>query len=276
MLWNKSKNFCDISPTTYAISQQKEIIKRHLQDFLGKDRYAASHTQEKLPVIVASHDSRLLKRGPGIDPVLQENKAVNIRLACKELNGLIIHPGETFSFWKTVGKTSRSRGYMDGRVIVAGQLQPGIGGGLCNLSNTIHLLILESPLTVTEFHHHSDALAPDEGPRVPFSTGTSVSYNNIDYRVRNDTDQDFQLLLWCDEDRLYGELRSEKEIPWAYRLVEEGHHFHQEGEKYYRISKIYRETIEKDTQKVIEKKLLLDNHSEVMYDPALIPKELIR
>ena len=39
---------------------------------------------------------------------------------------------------------------------------PGIGGGLCNLANTIHRVVLVSPLAVTEFHKHSDALAPDE------------------------------------------------------------------------------------------------------------------
>lgn len=72
---------------------------------------------------------------------------------------------------------------------------PGLGGGLCNLGNTIHLLVLHSPLTVTEFHSHSDALAPDHGKRVPFSSGTSVSYNYIDYRFKNNTDQNVQLLL---------------------------------------------------------------------------------
>ncbi len=276
MLFNKKRNFCDISPTTYAISQQKEIARRHIQDFLGKEHFAKDCSHELLPNLVSSQASHLLKRGPGIDMTLQENKAVNIRLACSSLDGLIIHPGETFSFWRRIGNTTRRKGYKDGRVIIANRLRPGLGGGLCNLSNTIHLLVLDSPMTVTEFHHHSDALAPDEGPRKPFSTGTSVSYNNIDYRFRNDTDQKIQLHLWCDEDNLYGELRSEEPFPWTYRLVEEDHHFHKEGEKYYRISRIYRETIDRKSGIVIEKSLLLDNHSEVMYDYSLIPQELIR
>ena len=276
MTRKERRNFCDISPATYAISQQKEIARRHLQDALGKEKFAHSYSKEKKANLISAHSSNLIKKGPGVDRTLQENKAVNIRLACEKMNGLVIHPGETFSFWRLVGKTTRSRGYKDGRVIVGGRHQPGIGGGLCNLSNTIHLLVLDSPLTVTEFHHHSDALAPDEGPRVPFSTGTSVSYNNIDYRFRNDTSQDIQLLLWCDEEKLYGELRSDEAFPWTYRLVEEGHHFHKEGEKYYRISRIYRETWDRESQALLEKVLLLDNHSEVMYDPALIPPELIR
>ena len=275
MFWNKDKLFCDINPTCYAISEQKEIIRRHIKDMLSKEKIAKSRQEKKLPVLVNEQSSHLIKRAPGIDITLQENKAVNIRLACKKLNGIIIHPGEEFSFWLTVGKTTRSKGYKDGRVIVGDKLRPGIGGGLCNLSNTIHRLILHSPLTVTEFHSHSDALAPDEGKRVPFSSGTSVSYNYIDYRFRNDTDQDFQMLLWCDEEELHGELRCVNELTERYELSEEGHHFAREGEKFYRISKIYKNTIDKKTGEIKNKKLVLDNHSEVMYDYNLIPKEAI-
>ena len=276
MFWNKDKLFCDINPACYAISEQKEKIRRHIKDFLSKDTIARVHSDKLLPVLVNEQSSHLIKRGKGIDIRLQENKAVNIRLACQKLNGIVIHPGEVFSFWQTVGKTTRRKGYKDGRVIIGDKLRPGIGGGLCNLSNTIHRLILHSPLTVTEFHSHSDALAPDEGKRVPFSSGTSVSYNYIDYRFRNDTKQDFQLVLWCDEEELHGELRCQNELPERYELSEEGHHFAKEGDKYYRISKIYKNIIDKSTGEIKEKKLVLDNHSEVMFDYDLIPKEAIK
>lgn len=277
MLFNKGKLFCDINPTCYAISLQKEICKRHLKDFFSREKISKKQSEKKLSNVISSYSSHLIKKGKGVDPVLQQNKAVNIKLACKGLNGLIIHPGETFSFWKSVGKTTTKRGFKDGRVIEGNNLKPGIGGGLCNLANTIHWMVLHSPMDVTEFHKHSDALAPDEGERKPFTSGTSVSYNNVDYRFKNNTDQNIQLLVWCDDENLYGELRSEKEFPETYRLVEEGHHFRkEENGKYYRVSKIYRETIERKTDKVTKKELILDNHSEVMYDYDLIPKDLIK
>lgn len=59
-------------------------------------------------------------------------------------------------------------------------------------------------------------------------------------------------------------------------MKEENHHFRKEEGKYYRISKIYKITIDKKSKKEIDKKLVLDNHSEVMYDYSLIPKELIK
>lgn len=276
MLWNKDKLFCDINPTCYAISMQKEICKRHLKDIFSSEKFAKTIQKEKLPNVVFEHSSNMIKRAPGVDLRLQENKVTNIKLACSKINGMIIHPGEVFSFWRTVGNTSKRKGYKEGRVIKANRLIAGTGGGLCNLGNTIHLLILHSPLEVTEFHKHSDALAPDEGKRVPFSSGTSVSYNNIDYRFKNNTDQDVQLLLWCEGETLHAELRSEREIPLRYELFEEDHHFKKEGSKYYRISKIYRNVIDKTTDSVVDKELILDNRSEVMYDYELIPKDQIR
>lgn len=84
-----------------------------------------------------------------------------------------------------------------------------------------------------------------------------------------------QLLLWCDDEKLYGELRSNVEFPQSFELVEEDHRFSKEGDKYYRISKIYKITTDRATGDVIEKRLILDNHSEVMFSYDLIPKEQI-
>ena len=270
------KLFCDINPTCYAISMKKENYKRSLKDWLSNDRFAGTFQSEPLPNLVSSHSSKLIKTGPGIDRTLQENKAVNIELASACISGLILHPGEVFSFWRLVGKTTEKRGYKNGRVIIGNRIVPGLGGGLCNLGHTIHRIVLHSPLEVTEFHSHSDALGPDEGPRVPFGTGTSICYNHIDFRFRNTTDQDVQLIAYCRDGMSFGELRSQRPFPWRYSLVEEDLHFRKEGEKYYRNSKIYRETIEKGSEKMVARELIFNNHSEVMFDHALIPSDQIR
>lgn len=278
---NKQKKlFCERNALFFKISTQKEVIKRDIKDFLSKDKFAKRRKKDnkiKLPNIVSSHNSNLIKKGKGIEPELQENKVVNVNIASSKINGITIHPGEVFSYWRTIGSVNKRKGYKAGRVLRNDKLQPGMGGGLCNLANTINLLVLNSPLEITEFHTHSDALAPDEGGiRVPLSAGTCVGYNYIDYRFKNTTDQDIQLYIWVEDKKLYGELRSEKEFPWRYEITEENHHFQKEGEKYYRVSKIYQNKIDKATGDVLEKKLIWDNHSRVMFDYDLIPKELIR
>lgn len=270
------KLFCDINPTTYKISLEKEIFKRTVKDLFSEEKIAKQHSKEVLPNIVKSHSSILIRKLNGVDLRLQENKVTNIMLACNKVNGLIIHPGETFSFWKTVGKATQKKGYKEGLVISSKGLTSGYGGGLCQMANMIHWLVLNSPLEVTELHHHSDALFPDERRRVPFGTGTSVSYNNIDYRFRNNTDQDVQILVWIEDGELLGELRSEREFPYRYKLIEENHHFKKEGDKYYRISQVYRLVIDRATNEVLNKELILDNHSAVLYDYSLIPEDQIR
>ena len=270
------KLFCDINPTTYKISLEKEIFKRNVKDLFSEEKIAMQHSKEVLPNIVKSHSSILIRKLNGVDLRLQENKVTNIMLACNKVNGLIIHPGETFSFWKTVGKATQKKGYKEGLVISSKGLTSGYGGGLCQMANMIHWLVLNSPLEVTELHHHSDALFPDERRRVPFGTGTSVSYNNIDYRFRNNTDQDVQILVWIEDGELLGELRSEREFPYRYKLIEENHHFKKEGDKYYRISQVYRLVIDRATNEVLNKELILDNHSAVLYDYSLIPEDQIR
>lgn len=270
------KLFCEINPTCYQISLNKEILKRHIKNTFSKDKIAKTISKEELPNIVKSHSSILVRKLHGVDIKLQENKVTNIELACKKVNGLIIHPGETFSYWITIGRPTKRKGYKDGLVIGKNKMRADIGGGLCQMGNMIHYLVLNSPLEVTELHHHSDALFPDERRRVPFGTGTSVSYNKFDYRFKNTTDQDVQILVWIENGELCGELRSEREFPYRYKLVEENHHFKKEGDKYYRISQVYRITIDRKTNKEVNKELILDNHSQVMYDYSLIPIDQIR
>lgn len=270
------KLFCDISPTTYKISVKKEIMLRHIKNIISKEKIAKTHSNKELPNIVKSHSSILIRKLAGVDLRLQENKVTNIMLACNKINGIIIHPGETFSYWSTVGPARKKDGYKEGLVIGRNGMTSGYGGGLCQMANMIHWLVLNSPLEVTELHHHSDTLFPDERRRVPFGTGTSVCYNNVDYRFKNNTDQDVQILVWCENGELCGELRSEREYPCRYKLVEENHHFKKEGDKYFRISQVYRIVIDRLTNEELYRELILDNHSAVMYDYALIPKDQIR
>ena len=270
------KLFCEISPMCYEISVKKEIITRNIKDVFSNEKIAKRKQKEILPNIVKGHTSILVRKLHGVDLELQKNKVTNIQLACNKINGIIIKPGETFSYWRTVGYTREKDGYKKGLIIGKNGFRAGVGGGLCQMANMIHWLVLNSPLDVTELHHHTDALFPDERRKVPFGTGTSVLYNNIDYRFKNNTDQVVQILVWIENGELCGELRSEREFPYRYKLIEENHHFKKEGDNYYRISQVYRLIIDRKTSKEVRKELILDNHSLVMYDHNLIPKDEIR
>ncbi|MBM6870446.1 VanW family protein [Pseudoflavonifractor phocaeensis] len=270
------KLMCQYGPVFYQLSLWKEGARKALKDMGQHVTLARRRQREELPVIVKGHRSPVLRRLAGVDMALQKNKETNLGLALSQIDGLVVAPGETFSFWALVGAPTARRGYREGLVIANGDLRRGVGGGLCQLANLIHYLVLHSPMEVAELHHHSDALFPDDRRRVPFGTGTSIFYPHVDYRFRNTTDQPVQLRLWLSEGDLCGELRSERPFPCRYRLVEEDAHFVNEGEAYYRVSRVYRRVIHRESGRELGRELLLRNHSRVLYDPALIPPDQLR
>ena len=269
--------FCEYGPLAYKISLLKEAIKKDLIDFKNGKKCAKKKSKENLEYIWKGDTKVLLRKLPGVDMQLQKNKVKNLQLASKKIDGIIVKPGEEFSFWNLVGNATKRKGYLEGLVISNSQMKKGVGGGLCQMANMIHWLVLHTPLTVTELHHHSDALFPDVKRRVPFGTGTSISYKALDYRFKNTTEYPIQIKVWLDDTFLYGEIRSTEPLNEKYKIVEEDNHYAKDEDGiFYRNSKVYRIITDKKTKQEIKKELILDNHSQVMYDYELIPKEEIR
>lgn len=272
----KRKLFCEYGPIAYRISLRKECLKKDIKDLLYVNKFAKEKSYDNFKYIWKGDTKVLIRELHGVDIQLQRNKVKNLELAGKKIDGIIIKPGEVFSFWNTVGKADKKKGYLEGLTISRGKLGKGYGGGLCQMANLIHYLTLHTPLEVNELHHHTDALFPDAKRRVPFGTGTSIVYKKLDYRFKNTTEYPVQLRIWLDDTMLYGEIRAQVPLKKKYKLVEEGHHYAQdENGIFYRNSKVYRIIIDKETNQEIEKELILDNHSKVLYNYDLIPKEEI-
>ncbi len=258
--------FCEISPLCYQLSVWKGCFLRWVKDAFSRERFAKHRCTQSLPVCVRKHKSLIRRTLGDVDQRLQNNKAVNLSLAAPKITGILIRPGETFSLWHLVGRTSAKKGYLPGLMIARGKPTEGIGGGLCQLSNLIHWLILHSPLTIVEHHHHDQwDLFPDCGRVVPFGLGTSISYNYLDYRVKNETANTFQLILSCGETHLTGELRAQFALPVKFHITLLEEHFVQEGDDWYRTNKIARTIIEKSSGKVLSSTLIKESHAKVCY-----------
>lgn len=263
------KLFCEISPLTYKISTQKEILKRNIQDKRAKVNFASQKSANLLPVSVYSHKSLIRRKLGDVDMTLQNNKAVNLAIAAPKVDKIIIRPGQVFSFWHLVGAVSEKQGYKTGLTIKGGNPSSDIGGGMCQFTNLIHWLVLHSPLTICEHHHHDGVdLFPDFGRVVPFGTGTSILYNYKDYRFVNETPYTFQLAVYTDDEYLVGHLLCSDNLPNTYHIKVEDEFFSRENGTVYRNNKIYRHTIDVVTGNVIEKQLIKTNHAKVMYDTS--------
>lgn len=265
----KRRLFCEISPLAYRISRAKCVASRKLRDLLRGGRFASVRSNEALPVVIYRHSSLIRRRLGNTDMELQENKAVNLSLAAPKVNGILIRPGETFSFWRLVGPDSARRGYREGLTISNGAPSRGTGGGLCQLTNLLHWLILHSDLSITEHHHHDGFdLFPDFKRQIPFGTGTSIVYNYLDYRFQNRTDRTYQLHVWTDGEYLRGELRSDGQQPDSYHIHAEDEFFSRENGVVYRNGTVYRDTIDKHTGRCTSREIIRRNHARVMYDTS--------
>jgi vancomycin resistance protein VanW len=149
-----------------------------------------------------------------------------------------------------------------------GKARAGIGGGICQISNLIHWLVMHSPLTVTERYHHSFDPFPDDGRVLPFGSGATVFYNYRDYQFTNNTEYTFQINLWFSDKCLEGELRIDQELDYAYHVIEKDHKFLKIRGQYYRKNEIWRDKVLKfRSGEVVASELMTKNFARVTYVP---------
>jgi len=258
-------------PFLYPVSVRLRQVRRLLRWRFGAETFALQKNAEPLPCKVYRHQSKL-RRGLSTDPrdrLWQDNKVRNHCLALPCLDGVLIRPGETFSFWRLVGRPSAARGFVEGMELSNGRARGGVGGGLCQIGNLLHWLALHSPLKVTQRANHSFDPFPDQGRVIPYGTGAALFYNYIDLWLFNPTDQCFQIRLWMTESLLNGEIRCEKRLPHRYRIVERNAGFVRDGASWLRQNEIWRETIAKgEDGRTVSTQLLYANCVRVMYEPG--------
>lgn len=243
--------------------------KRYLLWCSARFRWAKERQGERLPCIQSAHATPLLRHLRGDQMEWQRNKVVNLKLAVARLDGLILHPGETFSYWKLIGKPTRQKGYREGMVLFLGQIGSDVGGGLCQLSNLIFWMTLHTPLTVVERYRHSHDVFPDADRTQPFGSGATCAYPHRDLMIRNDTDQDFQFCLRVGETHLQGEWRAMRPPERRYEVVERDARIDQAAwGGYIRHNALYRDVYDLQGN-FLEEQFLFTNDAIMMYSPLL-------
>lgn len=248
-------------------------FKRYLEWYFGNIRFAKQVQSCEFDFTIIKHKTPLLRRLRDVDVWLQYNKVKNLEIAIKRINSTVINPGETFSYWRLIGKPTRRKGYVLGMTLFYGGFKPGIGGGLCQLSNLIYWMTLHTPLKVTERHRHSYDVFPDSSRTQPFGSGATCAYNYLDLRIYNPTDQPYQLIINMDSDNLIGEWKSINEPLYSYEIYEKEHKIIQEyWGGYIRCNSIYRKIFNRDSE-LLSDELITENKALMMYQPFLEFKE---
>jgi len=169
--------------TVYVDFIQPELTREYLESLLFRDLLGTETTH------VAGTSDRV----------------TNVRLSSEAINGLILGPGEEFSFNGVVGVRSSSRGYRPGGAFVGGETVSVIGGGICQTSSTLYSAIMDTDIKVTERYPHGQRV-----PYLPRGRDATVFWNRLDFRFENNTEYPM---------RIEFELENRSLTVWVYGTI---------------------------------------------------------
>lgn len=258
-------------PLLYWLRVWQRRLCRYIAWHITNRTYSLDvQPNKRLDYRYKKHTSKLIRQLGNSDIALQYNKVINLKLAVKELDGIIIGPKEHFSFCRLVGLPTRKRGFVEGMELSFGEARRGIGGGICQISNLIHWLALHSELQVVERANHSFDPFPDDGRVLPFGSGAAIFYNYIDLVLYNPTDKCFQLRLNVSEHQLEGELLCDQPRQYSFHIYQKNHQFIRQNDVVYRHNEIWRDVLTKynvgSAPTQLSSKLMYQNHVVVKYD----------
>ncbi len=108
-------------------------------------------------------------------------RAINIQTAAKYLEGFVLAPDAVFSFNAVVGARVPSRGFVEAPVIREDELEPGFGGGVCQVATAVHAAAVLGGLTVVERRSHSRPSG-----YAPLGLDATVVYGEVDLKLKNE------------------------------------------------------------------------------------------
>lgn len=114
-----------------------------------------------------------------------DDRKKNLAITIDRLQNIAIAPNQIFSFWHLVGQPTVEKSYRNGRAIINNQLQANIGGGICQLTGLLNILILKAGLIPLERHPHSVDIYTEETRFAPLGSDATVVYAYKDFRLKN-------------------------------------------------------------------------------------------
>jgi vancomycin resistance protein YoaR len=119
------------------------------------------------------------------------NRIHNVQLVSHLIDGHVIAPGATFSFNQATGARTAAKGFLEAPVIINGELETGLGGGVCQVSTTVFNAAYEAGLPITARTNHALYIS-----HYPQGRDATVDYPDIDLKFVNDTGHWLLLRTW--------------------------------------------------------------------------------
>ena len=137
-------------------------------------------------------EHELQRYGTVFDPI--DGRVKNIKLAASQIDGYTIQPGAVFSFNDVVGIRTTKRGYVTAPVLLQGRRTDDLGGGVCQVSSTLHAAAVEAGLVIVERLPHSlvpKYIDPGYDATVAFPASCEIKdgpCRKLDLKIKNPFD----------------------------------------------------------------------------------------
>ena len=115
------------------------------------------------------------------------NRRDNIGLGTSKLHGIVVAPGEEFSFNQHLGEITAAAGYLEGSVILGGATVTGIGGGICQVSTTLYRAAFSGGYAITQRGSHGYRVGYYEYAGAGPGLDAAIWQPTVDLRFRNNT-----------------------------------------------------------------------------------------
>jgi vancomycin resistance protein YoaR len=176
-------------------------------------------------------------------PRSQTSRNANLRLASERLDGVVLMPGEVFSFNETVGERTVRDGFRLAGVYRNGRHDVGIGGGICQVSGTLYNAILLSNAKIVQRRNHSMPV-----PYLSVGRDATVDWGKIDLQFQNSFDHPIAISSSFEPGKLTFRILGQKDPTLSVKIVTADHRSWGRGVKY-----VHDGSLQPGKSKVIEK-----------------------
>lgn len=139
------KNNLDLI-TAFGVKDLSRYYYHYIQSGKEEGRLATARTEKQNSNELASFSTKYN---------VEEDRAINVELASDRINGLVVQPGETFSFSDSIMSRITENGYVVAPSFAGGRVVSSVGGGICQVSSTLYVTMLLSSIPATERYPHS-------------------------------------------------------------------------------------------------------------------------
>lgn len=116
-------------------------------------------------------------------------RSSNVALAARRINGIILNPGEVFSYNDSVGPRTAAAGFSNATVYTSAGQEEGLGGGICQVSSTLYNTALYADMKIVERRNHSYTVSYVKG-----GLDATVSYGAIDFKFENNKSNPIKII----------------------------------------------------------------------------------